>query len=38
MENLKNYVFSKKNHNLNLVYRSCSVFWIAKVKYISCLL
>lgn len=38
MENLKNYVFSKKNHNLNLVYHSCSVFWIAKVKYISCLL
>lgn len=38
MENLKNYVFGKKNHNLNLVYHSCSVSGIAKVKYISCLL
>ncbi len=38
MGNLKNYVFSKKNHNLNLVYHSCSVFGIAKVKYILCLL
>ncbi len=38
MENLKNYALSKKNHNLNLVYHSYSVFWIAKVKYILCLL
>lgn len=27
MENLKNYVLSKKNHNLNLVYHRLFRFW-----------